>query len=161
MMKYILLLIAALILGTNSQLEDDPNQVNPLNCGKRLREIDSTVAEKIVGGSDAILGDWGWQVSMNYSGRFICGGSLINSQWILTAARCVSSLTPSFYSLDIGHHDRSQKEPWAVTRNVKEIIKHPDYSSIKLTNDIALMKLSEPITYVRFDFNLNFFYLLK
>jgi len=147
-MKY-MIFVAALILGASCQLADDANRINPPNCGRRLSEIDPSSPSKVVGGTDAVLGDWGWQVSMNYSGRFICGGSLINSQWILTAAHCVSSLSASFYSYDIGHHDRRQLESWAVTRKVKQVVKHPNYSAARFTNDIALMKLSEPITYVK------------
>ena len=151
-----MILVAALVLSASCQLANDANRINPPNCGRRLSDIDPSAPQKIVGGTDAVLGDWGWQVSMNYSGRFICGGSLINSQWILTAAHCVSSLSASFYSYDIGHHDRRQLESWAITRKVKQVIKHPNYASSTYRNDIALMKLSEPVTYVRLNFNLNF-----
>lgn len=44
---------------------------------------------KIVGGTQAALGDWGWQVGILYNNRQGCGGSLINSQWVVTAAHCV------------------------------------------------------------------------
>ena len=61
----------------------DTASLNPSNCG--LRPLQSV---KIVGGTQATAGDWGWQVLMLSSGSFICGGSLINSQWIVTAAHC-------------------------------------------------------------------------
>ncbi|KAF5903773.1 mast cell tryptase-like, partial [Clarias magur] len=43
---------------------------------------------KIVGGKDATPGSWPWQVSFQTQGSHFCGGSLINQDWILSAAHC-------------------------------------------------------------------------
>ena len=93
-------------------------------------------------------GDWAWQVAMNYNGGFTCGGSVLNSEWIITAAHCVyGRTTASLYSFDIGLHDRLAPEVWAVNRRVSKVIVHPSYNPTYWRNDIALMKLSAPITY--------------
>lgn len=61
-------------------------------CGTRAK------LPRIIGGVEATLGRWPWQVSLYYSNRHTCGGSIINSQWVVTAAHCVhkyaSSLGP-------------------------------------------------------------------
>ena len=106
---------------------------------------------KIVGGVESKKGDWGWQVAINYNGGFTCGGSLINSEWIVTAAHCVfTRTTPSLYSVDIGLHDRLAPEVVAVNRRVSTIVIHPSYNPTFWRNDIALMKLISPITYSNF-----------
>ena len=44
---------------------------------------------KIKGGQTANVGDWGWQIMLNWNGRSICGGALISEQWVATAAHCL------------------------------------------------------------------------
>ena len=45
----------------------------------------------IVGGTEAARNRWPWQVSLQTSqGHHFCGGSLINDQWLLTAAHCLT-----------------------------------------------------------------------
>uniref|UniRef100_A0A4W3HHA7 Peptidase S1 domain-containing protein n=1 Tax=Callorhinchus milii TaxID=7868 RepID=A0A4W3HHA7_CALMI len=47
------------------------------------------VFSMIVGGSDASLGSWPWQVTLYNNYNHVCGGSIIDQFWILTAAHCV------------------------------------------------------------------------
>ena len=60
--------------------------INPSNCG--LRPLASNqIISRIVGGVQAFNGDWPWQVALFRLGGFACGGSLINSQWVITAGK--------------------------------------------------------------------------
>jgi secreted trypsin-like serine protease len=79
-MKF-LIVLAALIVCVCSE-----SGVNWSSCGQRSPADDD---DKIVGGNRAQKGDWPWQISLQYYGSHICGGTLITNQHILTAAHCV------------------------------------------------------------------------
>lgn len=49
----------------------------------------SAVPGRIVGGSDAEPGQFPYQVSLRNQHSHTCGGSILNENWILTAAHCV------------------------------------------------------------------------
>uniref|UniRef100_A0A3B5M1N9 Peptidase S1 domain-containing protein n=1 Tax=Xiphophorus couchianus TaxID=32473 RepID=A0A3B5M1N9_9TELE len=95
----------------------------------------STLNTRIVGGAVAPEGSWPWQVSLQTSSHF-CGGSLINSEWVLTAAHCLQSSV--FVS--------SGTNPNKVSRTVALVIRHPGFSISTQDNDIALIKLSSAVT---------------
>jgi len=43
-------------------------------------------ANRITGGSPAARGQFPWQVAIIIANAYFCGGSLISSRWVLTAA---------------------------------------------------------------------------
>lgn len=45
---------------------------------------------KIVGGVETTIAKRPYQVSVEYSGSHLCGGSIMNENNILTSAQCVS-----------------------------------------------------------------------
>lgn len=46
---------------------------------------------RVVGGEDGEYGEWCWQVALiNSLNQYLCGGALIGTQWVLTAAHCVT-----------------------------------------------------------------------
>lgn len=116
---------------------------NSATCGER--PFQAQASNRIVNGFEAIPGDWGWQVSLTNYGRHFCGGVLINSEWILTAGHCFQS-TPYAMSIDLGLHDRNNKESWYVTRKSAKLIVHPQFNIRIMSNDIAMIKLSAPVT---------------
>lgn len=52
----------------------------------------ATAQERIVGGDLAELGQFPYQVAIYFIDKdkktFICGGSIVNEEWVLTAAHC-------------------------------------------------------------------------
>ena len=116
--------------------------INPSNCGERPITNSPT---RIVGGTEAINGDWGWQILLEYNGQFICGGSLINTEWIVTAAHCVYGKVsqPSLFTIKLGTHNRGTTNSWEVKRTGIIVVYHSQYlSSNQFANDIALIKMN-------------------
>merc|ERR1711976_863421 len=103
---------------------------------------------RIVGGEETTPNEYPWMAGLFYRGiQQFCGGSLINDRYVLTAAHCVYDMRASDLSVRLGDHDIStSSETNHVTRSVSEIINHPRYQARTQKNDIALLKLSSPVT---------------
>ncbi|XP_061493468.1 cationic trypsin-3-like isoform X2 [Rhineura floridana] len=103
--------------------------------------IDDVDDDKIVGGYTCQKNSVPYQVSLN-SGYHFCGGSLINSQWVVSAAHCYKSRI----QVRLGEHSLTLNDGTEQYVDSAKVIRHPNYNSNLLDNDIMLIKLSTPAT---------------
>ncbi|XP_018409318.1 PREDICTED: trypsin-like [Nanorana parkeri] len=103
--------------------------------------------DKIVGGYTCAAYSQPWQVSLN-SGYHFCGGSLLNSLWVISAAHCYKASM----QVRLGEHNIFTSEGTEQFINSARVIRHASYNSRTLDNDIMLVKLASAATlnsYVR------------
>ncbi|XP_072342598.1 transmembrane protease serine 5-like isoform X2 [Scyliorhinus torazame] len=103
----------------------------------------------IVGGQEAEMGSWPWQVTLYYNYKHTCGGSIIDHYWVITAAHCVHRLSNARnWLVYAGILDRQVILFSSVTSYaVEKIIYNRNYDSDSHDYDIALMKLKKPIEF--------------
>ncbi|XP_026580077.1 ovochymase-2, partial [Pseudonaja textilis] len=122
-------------------------------CGHKVLGSDSWAFynhfARIVGGSQVQQGSHPWQVSLKRSNHHFCGGTLVSTQWVITAAHCVVSRSLlHLLTVTAGEHDLSLKDEEEQTLPVKYIIKHPKFNRRKpMDYDIALLKMDGHFQY--------------
>lgn len=112
------------------------------------------VVPRIIGGDEAEPGDWPWmaglvhaRTSNTYQGQF-CAGTLIDPEWVVTAAHCTTGNRASDIDVIIGVHDLRNDLPAGIGERipVRQIVNHPGYRSRGFKDDIALLQLERPVS---------------
>ncbi|XP_075456970.1 coagulation factor XII isoform X1 [Ascaphus truei] len=125
---------------TSTEGPSDGSTRLPVNCGERFRKSPS-LTPRIVGGLVALPASHPYIAAL-YIGNLFCGGALISSCWVLTAAHCLQH-RPDVTELTVvlGQRLFNTTDMYTITFPVQKYILHEMYSEITFQHDIALVKL--------------------
>lgn len=146
-------------LSTDKFIEEQPEEddffSDPRNVEYFLQQLKRGEG-RIVGGEDVLIRDYPWQVSLQltpqYGGAHMCGGTIIDDEWILTAAHCLVVdqggndfyLTPNHVRIRAGFTAMNDPEQGSYY-SVEALHLHPNYSTNDHSFDIALIRLASEI----------------
>lgn len=105
--------------------------------------------KRIVGGGETTLLNFPWQVSLWTGNQHSCGGSLVSTIWIVTAAHCTDPYPhPQNWTIFAGATSINEMELLVnSTQRFRptHVITHPDFDQITYDNDVALMRLDDHV----------------
>ncbi|XP_053428557.1 serine protease 38 [Nycticebus coucang] len=110
-------------------------------CGRR------SVEGRVLGGGSAPERKWPWQVSLHYAGFHVCGGSIVNEYWVLSAAHCFSrDKSIEIYDVYVGLVNLKVAGNYTQWFEVNRVILHPTYEAYHpIGGDVALVQLKSRI----------------
>jgi len=122
----------------------------PAICGIRNKDgIGYEVTNSI---DEAQYAEFPWMAALsvideNGHDQYLCGGSLIHPQVILTAAHCVHGKSNRALKVRLGEWDtQTTSEIFPHTdHEVTNVIIHSDFGEVNLFNDVALLILTHPV----------------
>ncbi|XP_046144258.1 transmembrane protease serine 9-like [Osmia bicornis bicornis] len=130
-------------LDIDSNVDDNETLRNcSCECGVSNQE------HRIVGGKPTAPNKYPWVARLVYEGRFHCGASLVNNDYVLTAAHCVRRLKRSKIRVVLGDYDQHiNTDGRSVMRAVSAVIRHRNFDMNSYNHDVALLKLRKSVKF--------------
>ncbi|KAM7372590.1 hypothetical protein PAMP_009748 [Pampus punctatissimus] len=123
--------------------------------------LGAEVRSSIIGGHDAKQGNWPWMVHLNITSydkeNWRCGGSILNKQWVLTAASCFDKrLNPKLgrsFAVIKANSLQNIKQGTVRYVGIEFVNRHGGFKALSTgyENDIALVKLKKKLEFPRSD----------
>ncbi|XP_049301690.1 trypsin-1-like [Anopheles funestus] len=138
----LLALLVAVVACVQAKASQPPRFVRPLP--RFLPKPQYGVGHRIVGGFEIDVSETPYQVSLQYHKRHICGGSVLSSKWVLTAAHCTDGSSPSSLTLRLGS---SKHASGGQIARIANIVQHPKYDDSTTDFDYSLLELKDELTF--------------
>ncbi|XP_016946741.1 seminase [Drosophila biarmipes] len=102
------------------------------------------IQPRIVGGTTTTLSSvGGFMVNLRYDSKFYCGGSLVSSRHVVTAAHCLNGKSASRITVQGGVSELSQT---GVVRRVARYFIPNSFSTSSLNWDVGVVRLQSSMT---------------
>lgn len=114
-------------------------------CGRSFTQT------RILGGRQSDSRTFPWMAALvsKSNGKVFCGGSLINSQFVLTAGHCMINQNTNTFTIVIGETDVSSFSRSRRSFVVSRIVNHPLFSGPpNYSNDLALIQLNQKMNLI-------------
>ncbi|OXA43665.1 Mite allergen Der p 3 [Folsomia candida] len=108
----------------------------------------------IINGTEVQRGEIPWMVAITkyqYNRvprwKVVCGGVLLNDRFVLTASHCLQGRYKDTLEVVFNVDDSSliTNDVRVIRRKIKRVILHPEYNSVTIDNDIALIEITKPL----------------
>ncbi|KAA0202837.1 hypothetical protein HAZT_HAZT001942 [Hyalella azteca] len=125
----------------------------PLSVSGR---ISSSAGPDAAATGHAVFGEYPWQAAVlkkeGVDNVYVCAGTLVDATHVLTAAHCIPGYHASEIRVRLGEFDVNRDTEFYphMETDVTAIFVHPEFYPGNLLNDIAIIKIQQPV-----DFNAN------
>ncbi|EZA61689.1 hypothetical protein DMN91_003623 [Ooceraea biroi] len=126
----------------------------PGQCGVRNTQgINGRIKTPVYVDGDSEFGEYPWQVAIlkkdPTESVYVCGGTLISSRHIITAAHCVKTHAGRDLRARLGEWDVNHDVEFYpyIERDIVSVFVHPEFYAGTLANDIAILKLDHDVDF--------------
>ncbi|GJQ87426.1 hypothetical protein Trydic_g14568 [Trypoxylus dichotomus] len=100
---------------------------------------------RIVGGKVVPAKKYPFMAFLRSDRKFLCGGTILNNLWILTAAQC--TFRKPYYKIEVVVGTTNMRSGGIINR-VAGVYKHPKFNNTGyLVNDVAMLLLETPLKF--------------
>ncbi|KAL4707749.1 hypothetical protein ACJJTC_014930 [Scirpophaga incertulas] len=132
-------------------------QGNRGQCGIRHSQgINGRIKTPSYVDGESEFGEYPWQAAIlkkdPKESVYVCGGTLIDSLHIITAAHCIKSYKGFELRIRLGEWDVNRDVEFFpyIERDVQSVHIHPLYYAGTLDNDLAIIKMDHPVEWTKY-----------